>query len=174
MNFCILCSIVIGDKLPNVAYLTFIDKYILTSYIFLIAVLVESAIVSDEFNGDEDVDLLMFRIFATVYVLMMGIMFIVYAWWLRRKEGMKLVYSSDDVERIVTENRPTLFFDYRHLIRTGNKERILSCMAAGREKWGSMISPADDTQMASLRKQQTKFVQKQHETEIAQSEQFVE
>ena len=154
----------IGDKLPNVAYLTFIDKYILASYIFLISVLVESCFVSDINDENEVLDFNLFYIFSALWVVVMGIAFIGYALWLRRNEEMKLLYSSDDVDDIVNVSWPTLVFDYRHAKRTGHNERILSFMAG--VKKGGAHSPVDSAKHDRLRERHDAFLKKQHEEHI--------
>merc|ERR1712083_818989 len=40
-------------RLPNLPYLTFIDWYIYSSYIFLVAVMVETAVLHAIYHGDE-------------------------------------------------------------------------------------------------------------------------
>eukprot|EP01083_Nonionella_stella_P313733 1127500_1 len=124
-------SIVIQDKLPNVAYLTFIDKYILASYLFLICVMIESVWVStiDDEEKRENVDILLFYIAACLWIIFMAIVWIVYAYKLRQKEERKLFYCSDEINHHVNESMPRFVFDYRNHKRTGHSNRILSFMA---------------------------------------------
>jgi len=164
-------SIVIGDKLPNVAYLTFIDKYILASYIFLISVLVESMVVSDIDDDDDnsifrqETDFNLFYVFSCLWIVLMGIVFTVYAWYLRRTEEMKLLYSSDDIEDVVNVSRQTLTFDYRNVARTGHNDRILSFMAGvkkGGHNRNTLHFQADSAKHEELRQRHKEFLDGQH------------
>ena len=142
-------SIVIQDKLPNVAYLTFIDKYILASYFFLIAVVIESVLVSiiDDEEWQQDADRLLFWVFLFLWAILMGAAFIVYAHKLRQREKKKLFYSSDEVNDYNEQIAPRLDFDFKDWRRTGHKKRILSFMAHTKE---------DQTKSEDMRK---KYVQ---------------
>eukprot|EP01084_Bolivina_argentea_P264359 447785_1 len=124
-------SIVIQDKLPNVAYLTFIDKYILMSYLFLILVMIESVYVStiDDEDDREKWDIFLFYVYSVLWIILMGIVFMFYGYILRKKEKKKLFYSSDQINAIVNKAMPKLVFDYKNSHRTGIEGRILSFMA---------------------------------------------
>merc|ERR1719461_1883053 len=58
---------VVNSQLPQVPYFTFIDKYMLMGFFFLIAVAVQSVIVSDN-----DVDMICAILFSLIFILMQG------------------------------------------------------------------------------------------------------
>ena len=126
-------SIVIQDKLPNVTYLTFMDKYILTSYAFLIVIVIESVLIStveEDVDKQQDLDQLLFYIFSSLWVIIFGAFFGYYAWKLIKREHEKINMSSDEINDKVNKTLPTLKFNYKNLSRTGHKKRILSFMAS--------------------------------------------
>ena len=122
-------SIVIQDKLPNVSYLTFMDKYILTSYAFLIVIVIESVLIS-QIENDEEMqvyfDSILFWIFFFLWIIIFGVFYSYYAYKLSKKEQGKIHMSSDEINEHVSKSLPTLVFDYKNLSRTGHKSRILS------------------------------------------------
>jgi len=122
-------SIVIQDKLPTVTYLTFMDRYILASYVFIIVIVIES-IAMTKLESDEERqakwDHFLFYFFLGLWGIIFFGAFSVYAYILKQREEKKLHYNSDEVDKIVGTQEPTLKFDYKMLSRTGDKKRILS------------------------------------------------
>ena len=120
-------SYVVFDSLPNVPYLTYMDKYILGSYAFLVALMIISAMIRQEWYTEE-LDYIFFWV-SVVWLLCYNVGFGVYGYYLRRDETMKLVYSSDEVEKEVNLSRPGLRFDYTKRMRSGQNGRLLSFIA---------------------------------------------
>jgi len=117
-------SYVVFDSLPNVPYLTFMDKYILGNYGFLVGLMIISAFMRQDWYG-ENWDLIIFWI-ALSWLFVYNVAFGIYGRILRRDEALKLAYSSDDVEKEVNLSRPGLRFDYTKRLRAGINGRLLS------------------------------------------------
>merc|ERR1712087_506041 len=117
-------SYVVFDSLPNVPYLTYMDKYILGSYGFLVALMIGSALIRQDWYTDE-VDGIVFWM-ALIWLVLYNVGFSVYGWYLRQDETLKLAYSSDEVEKEVNLSRPGLRFDYTKRMRSGIGGRLLS------------------------------------------------
>eukprot|EP00484_Ammonia_sp_Unknown_P001953 CAMPEP_0197022306 /NCGR_PEP_ID=MMETSP1384-20130603/3213_1 /TAXON_ID=29189 /ORGANISM="Ammonia sp." /LENGTH=642 /DNA_ID=CAMNT_0042450323 /DNA_START=41 /DNA_END=1969 /DNA_ORIENTATION=+ len=117
-------SYVVFDSLPNVPYLTFMDKYILGNYAFLVALMVWSSFMrQDWFTEIMDV----WAMYASIIGLFLyNLGFGVYGTFLRRDEIQKLAFSSDQVEEEVNLSRPALRFDYTKRQRSGKNGRLLS------------------------------------------------
>merc|ERR1719361_1600003 len=117
-------SYVVFDSLPNVPYLTYMDKYILGSYGYLVALMIGSALIRQDWYTDE-VDGIVFWM-ALIWLVLYNVGFSVYGWYLRPDETNKLVYSSDEIEKEVNLSRPGLRFDYTKRMRSGEGGRLLS------------------------------------------------
>jgi len=126
---------IVTESIPNVPYQTYLDKYVLSQYAFLVVLMFETAclkrgsehaffmaFISEE--GDR-----VFSIIATVWVIVFNIAFFAYGWWIRRDEVEKMAMSSDEIEREVNQSRPGLLFNYMQRERTGEADRLLSFTA---------------------------------------------
>merc|ERR1712087_657700 len=138
MNLCMIMVLtaiaflqVVSAKLPNLPYLSFIDWYIYGSYIFLVAVMIETSIlhamnIHDE-SGDFDcnrVDMGFFW-FSVIYLLVYHVFFAFWGYYQRAEEKAKLVMDSDQIDEEVAQTRPMLQFDNRKAQRTGDGDRLL-------------------------------------------------
>lgn len=118
----VVFSYVVFDALPNVPYLTWMDKYILGSYAYIVIIMFESAFL--EVIPDEiDYYVFFFFVFA---LFAYQAAFLWYAYSLRMEENLKLFFSSDQVEAEVNASRPSLRFDYSKRLRSGENGRLLS------------------------------------------------
>eukprot|EP01083_Nonionella_stella_P108187 314364_1 len=117
-------SYVVFDALPNVPYLTFMDKYILSSYGFLVALMIETSMIRQEFMTHK-IDRIIFWV-SLGYLVLYNAGFGVYAYFLRQDEEGKLSMSSDEVEKEINLSRPALRFDYTKRMRSGLGGRLLS------------------------------------------------
>ena len=96
------------EKLPNVAYLTFIHRYVLISYSFLSALMIENAL--GRYIGEELDKYIFMKIFIALFVFYQG-SFAVYAIYVRLEELKKLEMNSDEIEAEVNFSREMLHFD---------------------------------------------------------------
>jgi len=104
-------------SLPQIPYLTFLDKYILSGYVFLVGTMVETSLVAhSQHHHKYDLEMLYFCL---IYLVTYHIAFIIYAIRIRGIEIRKLIMDSDQIEKEVTQNRPALEFDYREGQRQG-------------------------------------------------------
>merc|ERR1712228_568387 len=117
-------SYVVFDSLPNVPYLTYMDKYILGSYGFLMGLMIISALIRQPWYT-EAVDSAFFWI-SVSWLILYNVGFSIYGYFLRKDEILKLTYSSDQVEAEVNLSRPGLRFDYTKRMRSGIEGRLLS------------------------------------------------
>jgi len=121
-------GVIVTSSLPNVPYLTYLDKYILSQYMFLVFIMGETAFLDrgTEAGGiTEETDTVIFWL-CLAWTVLFNIGFFVYGYWLRQKEALKLTLSSDDIEREVNHSRPALKFDYAKRQRAGDGKRLLS------------------------------------------------
>ena len=131
-------SYVVFDNLPNVPYLTFMVKYILCGYGFLVCTMIQSA-----FSGTDllsKYDYIFFCAGLGIFIFY-HIFFAYYAKQLREEEEQKLYLSSDDVEREVNLSRPALEFNYEQRLRAGDGGRLLSFL--GTLKIPDSMSPEE-------------------------------
>jgi len=115
---------VVKKELPNVPYLTFLDFYVLSSYVFLISIMIETAILStlDDIGDTWD---RVFMFACICYQILYHMFFFSYSYYVRRQETLKLVMDSDSIEEEVNQNRPALTFDFTRGKRQGDKDRLL-------------------------------------------------
>jgi len=148
---------VVRARLPNVPYLTLLDWYVYLSFLFLIAMVLETAIVHECWLSFADFDANKvdnpFFVFCMVYLFLYHVFFAFYSWWSRREEKKKLVMSSDEIEAEVELARPVLAFDNREGKRCGDDKRLLSFQAkpklpkkkdASKDKKGDEKKPKGD------------------------------
>mmetsp|Transcript_51127 Transcript_51127/g.84869 ORF Transcript_51127/g.84869 Transcript_51127/m.84869 type:complete len:599 (-) Transcript_51127:91-1887(-) len=156
-------SIAIQDRIPNVSYLTFLDKYILMSYLYLILSIVETVGIStiEDDETREQYDRYLFWVFLVLWMLLMILVFVFYARHLIRSEEEKLLYNTDEVNEIVNTFMPSLVFDYKHLNRVGRKRRILSFMAKINTDTSLPITEYELTKSEQLRSKHEKRVSMQ-------------
>eukprot|EP01084_Bolivina_argentea_P293167 504176_1 len=117
-------SYVVFDSLPNVPYLTFMDKYILGSYAFLVFLMIQTAMLRQTWFT-EKMDKIVFYA-SIIWLILFNSGFLLYGWFLRQDEAEKLHYSSDQIEAEVNLSRPALRFDYTKRMRSGINGRLLS------------------------------------------------
>jgi len=141
-------SYVVFDSLPNVPYLTFMDKYILGNYGFLVALMIQTSLIRQEWFS-ESLDSTIFWC-SIGWLILYHIGFGIYAWYLRRDEILKLAYSSDEVEKEVNLSRPGLRFDYTKRMRSGENGRLLSFLG-----YTHASEFMDDKQRATIEAKQT-------------------
>jgi len=115
-------TFIVFENLPNVSYLTYMDKYVLFSYGYLVALMVESVLIA---NADLKTDEAFFFVFFALWILY-HVGFLLYAVKLRKDEQLKLFFSSDEIEQEVNIQRPSLHFDYTKRLRAGKEGRLLS------------------------------------------------
>eukprot|EP01083_Nonionella_stella_P179832 639562_1 len=115
---------VVFSSLPNVPYLTFMDKYILGSYAFLVALMIESSMIRLSWFTEEIDTICMYS--AGVILVLYNVGFTLYGMWLRQDEIKKMAYSSDQVEAEVNLSRPGIRFNYTQRQRSGKGGRLLS------------------------------------------------
>merc|ERR1712129_455203 len=119
---------IVKSGLPPVPYLTFLDIYVYCSYLFLVAIMLETAlltaaagvVIEDFVVVDE-----FFFWLCVGYLFLYHVLFLLYSMKVRREETMKLVMDSDQIEGDVNQNRPALQFDFRKGKRTGDNNRLL-------------------------------------------------
>jgi len=123
-------GVIVTASLPNVPYLTYLDKYILCQYMFLVFLMGETALLEREDDPDSccitrDGDQVVF-ILASIWTVVFNAGFFIYGWHVRTEEAKKLTLSSDEVEKEVNQSRPALLFNYMNRQRVGVEERLLS------------------------------------------------
>jgi len=114
---------VVKSGLPNVPYLTFLDYYVYSGYLFLMAIMVETA-----FFAGLDIDVEndnRFMLFCIVYQIVYHLFFFFMSFRVRRGEKLKLVMDSDSIEDDVNLSRPALLFNYTKGSRQGHGDRLL-------------------------------------------------
>ena len=122
---------VVTSKLPNVPYLTFLDWYIYLSFLFLVAVTLETAIVHaiyhEEMIDDYAANKRDFEFFMVclIYLLIYHVVFAVWAFYVRSQEKAKLVMDSDRIDDEVAHSRPVLQFENTKGMRQGDCDRLL-------------------------------------------------
>merc|ERR1712228_114591 len=131
---------IVKSGLPNVPYLTFLDFYVLSSYVFLMAIMLETAILSTLDEVGETWDR-RFMFACIAYQILYHIVFFCYSFYVRRQETLKLVMDSDSIEEEVNQSRPALTFDFTKGSRQGTNERLLYFKA---EQKKPKPAPADD------------------------------
>merc|ERR1712244_199410 len=87
---------VVKKELPNVPYLTFLDFYVLSSYVFLISIMIETAVLSGLDVPDYYDRVFMFLCVA--YQILYHVIFFFYSIYVRKQETLKLVMDSDSIE----------------------------------------------------------------------------
>merc|ERR1712048_820815 len=115
---------IVKKGLPNVPYLTFLDFYVLSSYVFLMAIMLETAFLSTLDEVGEDIDR-GFMFLCIAYQILYHIVFFCYSFYVRKQETLKLVMDSDSIEEEVNHTRPALTFDFTKGRRQGNNNRLL-------------------------------------------------
>jgi len=101
---------IVFEELPNVAYLTLLHQYILSSFIFIACVVLETAFVlandssgiDDE--GIDDLDRDLMWIFISAFIVY-HIYFLVMAAWKRHEESRKLYMDSEQLEKYVEDRK---------------------------------------------------------------------
>jgi len=88
---------VVSSSLPNVPYLTILDKYIYSVFIFMLLIAIECAVVK-QFDDPHKVDALCFKGFVATYVLL-HVVFMIISFFARRYELKKLHWTSEDYEK---------------------------------------------------------------------------
>ena len=101
---------IIAQELPNVAYLTFIDKYILSAYLFLALNSIETAF--GKYIGEEN-DKYTFKYMLLIWIFYQ-LFFCIYAIYVRRDETKKLNMNSEEIEEEVNFEKEELHFEYTH------------------------------------------------------------
>ena len=121
---------VVKMSLPTVPYVTALEKYVLSGYIFLMSIMIETAILKyfDWENTAHFDRIFMYIVIA--YFFIYHLFFTWYAWYIRMDEVNKLIMDSDEIEKEVSQERPALKFSYLKGARTGNEGRLLSFMAS--------------------------------------------
>jgi len=114
---------IVKSGLPNVPYLTFLDFYVLSSYVFLMSIMIETAVLSG-LDVPEYYDRV-FMFLCVAYQILYHIIFFFYSMYVRRQELLKLVMDSDSIEDEVNQARPALTFDFRKGSRQGDNNRLL-------------------------------------------------
>jgi len=124
---------IVKSRLPMLPYLTILDWYIYSSYLFLVGVMVETSALHSlyqnsqekggDFNANEKDEILLW--FGLWYLVVYHLAFGIAAVFIRKKEKAKLVMNSDQIDAEVAQTRPVLQFDNRKGMRTGNKKRLL-------------------------------------------------
>jgi len=97
---------VVSSQLPNVPYLTILDKYIYTCFLFMLGIAVECAVVQlwGDVEGEAEAkDKLMLRI-AVIVFLGIHVVFSIYSYFARKFELKKLLWSSEDYALAHEEN----------------------------------------------------------------------
>jgi len=136
----------IFSKLPNIPYLTFMDKYILLSFLFVSTVLLESSFIPivsywdlEELEDEEieqefkDVahehigfafDVTMSWLFGLFWIGY-HLFFIFRSGWIHHQQTQKLLMDSDQIAELVEEKYPQYLFSWKSLrdfIKSGNYE----------------------------------------------------
>jgi len=142
-------NFVVLDDLPRVPYLTFMDKYILSGYTFLTAIMVESGFI---IRVAHHIDYIIFWIAAAVLILY-HVYFAISAVYARRDEANKLSFSSDEIEQQVNLTRSAIAFDYTKRIRAGKDGRLLTYV-------GGIVIPPHMKE-----EEKRRILQNQHELE---------
>ncbi|ETO09753.1 nicotinic acetylcholine receptor alpha 9b subunit [Reticulomyxa filosa] len=134
------------EKLPNVAYLTYMktkqimngqDKYILISYGYLVALMVESTVVN---SMNDKIDIYFFYVFLS-FLIIYHIAFLWYAKQLRSQEEQKLLLNSEEVEHGINHLRPSLYFDYteREQVQAKRTKHVYT-LSIGKGKNGRLLA----------------------------------
>lgn len=119
-------------ELPPVPYLTFLDFYVYSGYLFLVAIMCQTALFATTDLAEEWDRGFMFVCIG--YQILYHIIFFFYSIYVRRQETLKLVMDSDSIESEVNATRPALTFDFREGKRQGDDNRLLYFKATKREQ----------------------------------------
>lgn len=114
---------VVKSGLPNVPYFTFLDWYVYSGFLFLVAIMVQTACFT-AFGWDSSYDN-GFMFICIGYQIFYHVVFLFYSMKVRRDETLKLVMDSDSIEEEVNLSRPSLTFDYTKGKRQGDNDRLL-------------------------------------------------
>merc|ERR1712087_737986 len=120
-------------KLPKIPYLTLMYKYIFSSFLFVVVVLLESsfldtindAIKVKELDSDiiNSADTAMGQIMFLVWVIY-HLWFALRAMWMRHKQARKLLMNSDEVKLHVDEKFPQFLMSWKHFMEIDAKGSV--------------------------------------------------
>merc|ERR1712113_996416 len=123
---------IVFEELPNVAYLTLLHQYILSSFIFIACVVLETAFVlandssgiDDE--GIDDLDRDLMWIFISAFIVY-HIYFLVMAAWKRHEESRKLYMDSEQLEKYVEDPKHKFKLGWKLDPDFGGEKQRLAC-----------------------------------------------
>ena len=102
------------QQIPNVPYLTFLEEYVLLSYLFTTVTLIQTAFAS--WMGsceDQENNQWWFAIFSGLFIIE-HILFIVAAFYKRSYELSKLVMTREEVESLIESKTESLYLQYTY------------------------------------------------------------
>eukprot|EP01084_Bolivina_argentea_P111308 198650_1 len=117
----LLTAVLFDTQSEFTPYLTFLDKYILSSYGYLTVVMMENSLGK---ICDPEIDVILMYVIV-VLLIAQNLSFIIYAIYIRRQERLKLAMDIDQEEKISAENK-TFALDYRNRVRSGVGGRLLA------------------------------------------------
>ena len=134
----ILTAVLFDTQSSPKPYLTFLDKYILSSYLFLTLVMIENAVCG---FFDEDFDVIMLFAIAVVFVVM-HLGFFLYAYGVRHRERKKIFMGFDEVQAFNQEHLPERkkYFLYENDIKTTGSNKYRRCLALSGLPWKGKAS----------------------------------
>eukprot|EP01084_Bolivina_argentea_P145746 255388_1 len=100
---------IVFEELPNVAYLTLLHKYIITCFMFISGVSIQTACTAVQsvpwFDPEGPFDYPgSFAVFIAIFVTY-NVVFLVHAGWLRHWESKKLYMDSEELEEYIEESK---------------------------------------------------------------------
>merc|ERR1719410_653301 len=121
---------IVFEELPNVAYLTLLHQYILTSFIFIACVVLETAFVlanDHELFGERDnAD----KVFAWIFIgafITYHLYFLIVAAWKRHEESRKLYMDSEQLEKYVEDPKHKFKLGWKLDPDFGGEKQRLAC-----------------------------------------------
>jgi len=85
---------VVSSQLPNVPYLTILDKYIYSVFFFMLVISIECAVVQ-LYENSHYLDAIMFKVSVCIFVGL-HVLFVVVSYFARKYELKKLMWTSED------------------------------------------------------------------------------
>eukprot|EP01084_Bolivina_argentea_P121339 215016_1 len=120
-----LTAVLFDTQSNSIPYVTFMDRYILSSYAYLSILMVENSLGS---VFDSDFDDVMFYVLIGIFILQ-HVVFIIYAIRVRKYEKCKMYMDSDNLEEELALSKPTMAANYTRRVRCGVGGRLLSFIA---------------------------------------------
>ena len=111
------------STLPNVPYLTLLDKYIVTSFVFMTMVTIETAMLGTQYLDHDEHNNYMFMVTMFLF-LMYHLVFLVVAVKRKKFESRKLYMPSKTMQQLYSKSRERMDVDWKSVRQYGSNWKI--------------------------------------------------